>query len=569
MSYDLVIRGGTVLDGTGTEGFTADIAVRDGKIETIGKVDARGSEEIEAEGAIVTPGFVDIHTHYDGLSTWANRMNPSSHHGVTTVVMGNCGVGFAPVRETDHGMLIELMEGVEDIPGVALHEGLPWAWESFPDYLDFLESRHFDMDIATQLPHAALRVYVMGDRGARREEATPEDIAEMKRLTHEAMKAGALGFSSSRTLNHRSINGDPTPSLTAAQAELIGIAEGVKEAGTGAVLEMISDFDGFETEFEILMSMVDAGQAPMTISLLQVGQNPDGWRRLLGAIDKANNEGRTVKGQVAPRAVGLLLGLSTNRPALGTSSATLRSIMKLPMHEKLERMRDASFRQRVLEEAADMPETFFHYLWPMESNWDYEPSPQDSIASRARAKGVSSQELAYDLMMANDGEQLMYRTFANYQHGNLDICREMLLAENTVPGLGDGGAHVGIISDASFVTFLLTHWGRDRKRGSLIDLPTLVKRQTQDTARAVRLYDRGLLKAGMKADINVIDYDNLRLTHPYTVHDLPSGAPRLEQKATGYLATVVNGAVTYRNGEATDALSGRLIRGPQPLAVGQ
>jgi len=559
-SYDLVVRGGTVIDGSGAEGQTADVAIKDGKIVEVGQVSGKGQQELQAYGSIVTPGLVDIHTHYDGLATWANRMNPSSHHGVTTAVMGNCGVGFAPVRTSDHNLLVELMEGVEDIPGTALHEGLPWAWESFPEYMDFLSGRQFDMDIAAQLPHAALRVYVMGDRGAALEAATEHEIVEMRKLTREAIEAGAVGFTSSRTLNHRSINGDPTPSLTAAEAELVGIGQGLADAG-GGVLEMISDFKGLDHEFEILMSMVDAsGGAPMSISLAQGANNPDGWRKILGKIDEANAMGRKVKAQIAPRAIGVLLGLTVTRNPF-SDHATYRSIADLPLAERLALMKESGFIEKLLAERTD--DGFmarFTKIWALQADWDYEPSPEQSIASLAVKQGISPAAMAYDFMLENAGTALLYYPFANYAENTLDCCREMILAPNTVMGLGDGGAHVGAICDASFVTYLLTHWGRDRTRGELIDLPTLVKAQTWDTAQAVGFNDRGLLKAGLKGDLNIIDFDNLQAGLPHVVNDLPSGAPRLEQSAKGYVATVVNGTVTYRDGVASGELPGRLLR---------
>ncbi len=556
--YDMVVRGGTVLDGSGAPAATQDVGIKGGQIVGVGQLSGRGDREIDADGALVTPGFVDIHTHYDGLATWAERMNPSSHHGVTTAVMGNCGVGFAPVRPDDHKLLVELMEGVEDIPGTALYEGLPWAWESFPEYLDFLDARSYDMDIGTQLPHAALRVYVMGMRGAQREAATDGDIAQMRKLTAEAVRAGALGFSSSRTLNHRSITGEPTPTLTAAEAELVGIAQGLADAGTG-VLEMISDFETLDSEFDRLMAMVDVSGAPMSISLGQAGRNPDRWRRILGKIDAANEAGRTVKGQVAPRAIGILLGLTSTRHPFMDCPA-FRAIADLPLAEQVQALRDPGLKEQILGQVESG--SGYKRIWVVDEQFDYEPQPEDSIAARAQAAGCSPEALAYDLMLQQDGTQLLYTPIINYAQGNLDCCREMILADNTVMGLGDGGAHVGIICDASFITFLLTYWGRDRHEGR-IELPRLVKAQTLDTARAVGLNDRGMICPGMKADLNVIDFDNLRIEAPRTVYDLPSGAGRLEQPTQGILATVVSGEVTYTNGQATDALPGRLIRGQQ------
>ncbi len=564
-NFDLVIKSGRVVDGTGGPEKIADVAIKDGKIVEVGKVSGRANREIDAEGALVTPGFVDIHTHYDGQATWANRLNPSSHHGVTTVVMGNCGVGFAPVRPADHDLLVKLMEGVEDIPGIVLHEGLPWAWESFPEYMDYLDKRSFDMDIGAQLPHAALRIYVMGERGANREKATPEDIAQMRRLTTEAIKSGALGFSSSRTLNHRSSTGDPTPSLTAARDELVGIGQGVGDAGRG-VLEMISDFQGLDEEFETLKAMTAASGSSMTISLAQ-GLNPQGWKKLLGKIDAANADGVSMKGQIAPRAIGILMGFNcTLNPFVRYNS--YREISKLPLRERLTILQDASFRQKLL---AEDPPTGgptlllgdYSKMWVLGDPPDYEPTPEDSIAACAERQGVSPEAFALDAMLGNAGEQMLYAPFANYTDFNLDCCREMILADNTVMGLGDGGAHVGTICDASFITFLLTHWGRDRTRGELIDLPILVKAQSADTAAAVGLLDRGIIAPGKRADINVIDFENLKIHAPKMVYDLPAGGKRLEQTTEGYLCTICHGQVTYENGVATQALPGRLIRGQQ------
>ena len=562
--FDLVIRGGTVLDGTGSAGRTADVAIAGGRIASIGRIDGAGSREIDAAGALVTPGFVDIHTHYDGQATWSNRMSPSSHHGVTTVVMGNCGVGFAPVRPTDHELLVELMEGVEDIPGAVLQEGVPWAWESFPEYLDFLSERRFDMDIGAQLPHGALRVYVMGQRGADREPATPDDIAEMRRLTTQALLAGALGFSSSRTLNHRSSKRAPTPSLKAELDELLGIAGGLADADRG-VLEMISDFADLDDEFALLTQMTRTSGRPMSISLAQ-GLNPDGWRKLLGRIEAASDSGLTMRGQVAPRPIGIVLGLTTSLNPFSTRPS-YTEVAGLPLAEKIQALEDPARKARILEES---PGPGFkrlfnmmrdgHKLWVLGDPPDYEPAPEDSVGARAARQGTDAWSLAYDLLLEADGKQILYSPFANYAENNLDCCRDMILHKNTVMGLGDGGAHVGIICDASFVTTLLTHWGRDRTRGEKIDIETLVKSQSHDTARAVGLEDRGVLAQGWKADVNVIDFAKLQVRTPQIVHDLPAGGARLQQLADGYLATIVSGEITYLDGEPTDALPGRLIR---------
>jgi N-acyl-D-aspartate/D-glutamate deacylase len=562
--HDMVIRSGSVIDGTGREAFTADVAIKDGLIVEVGKVSGAGQREVDADGALVTPGFVDIHTHYDGQATWSNRMSPSSHHGVTSVVMGNCGVGFAPVRPTDHDLLIELMEGVEDIPGVALSEGLSWEWESFPDYLDYLSKRQFDMDIGAQLPHAALRVYVMGQRGADREPATAEDVLEMRRLTEEAIRAGALGFTSSRTLNHRSVRGEPTPTLQAEYDELVGMASALHSSGRG-VMEMISDFDDLDEEFSLLESMVRTAGRPMSISLAQ-GISDHGWRQVLGKIESASNAGLAMRGQVAPRPIGILLGLTTTLSPF-TTRPSFSEVATLPMAERVAALTDPMRKARILEEPTGhgfmrlfrlMDEG--RKIWLMTDPPNYEPDPKDSLHAQATSRGLDPWSYVYDMLLQNQGKALLYTPFANYAENNLDCCRDMILHKDTVMGLGDGGAHVGTICDASFITSLLTHWGRDRTRGEGIDLPTLIKCQSSDTARAVDLTDRGTLEAGMRADVNIIDFDNLNVRLPEMVNDLPAGGARLQQRADGYQMTIVKGEPTYIEGQATDALPGRLVR---------
>ncbi len=565
MPFDTLIKAGSVIDGTGAEAVTADIAIKDGRIAEIGKINARAHQTIDADGALVTPGLVDIHTHYDGQATWASRMAPSSHHGVTTVVAGNCGVGFAPVRPGDREKVIELMEGVEDIPGVVLNEGLEWAWESFPEYMDYIDQRQFDMDIGVQIPHAPLRVYVMGQRALDREPATPEDIQTMRDLTREAMAAGAIGFTSSRSINHRSSKGENTPSLQAELDEMAGIAAGIRDAGRG-VIELISDFFDLDAEFDLLEGMVASGSCPLSFTLAEGIGGPDGWQQLLRRIEQANDKGLTIRGQVAARAIGITLGLTTTLNPFSGKHA-YREMAGLSLGERMARLRDPAVRARILEEE---PSRGFSSLWQrmnnMQNVWelsedpDYEPLPEDSVGGRAQAVGRDPQEYAYDLMLERDGLAMMYMPMTNYAENNLDNCRELMMHEHTLMGLGDGGAHVGTICDASYPTFGLTHWGRDRSRGERIDLPTLVRNQTRETAHAVGLADRGELKVGLRGDVNIIDFDNLNISAPKMVYDLPSGAGRLEQKTEGYLATLVNGQVTYRNAEPTDALPGRLIR---------
>ncbi len=557
MAHDLVISGGTVVDGSGAPAFTADIAVDDGRIAEIGAIAGSAARRIDATGATVMPGFVDIHTHYDGQATWSDLLVPSSWHGVTTVVMGNCGVGFAPVRRHDRERLIELMEGVEDIPGAALHEGLQWNWESFPDYLDALDSRPHDIDLAAQVPHSALRLYVMGERGATREPATTEEIAEMGRLARAAVAAGALGFTTSRTKNHRTSRGEFTPTLTAAAEELTGIADAL---GAG-VLEVVSDFADEDEELRTVIGMAETSGRPLSISVLQVDPRPDAWRRLLAAITAANERGVRVTAQVAARPVGLLLGLQTTVNPLG-ASATARALSVLPLAEQLVELRRTEVREAVLGELRDARSLFgYDRLFPLTDPPDYEPAPEASVAASAARAGLDPAEFVFDHVLGDDGRAMLYVPFLNYSDGSLDAAREMLQHPYSVLGLGDGGAHVGTICDASFPTTMLTHWIRDRTRGPLLDLPSVVANQTSRTARAIGLGDRGTLAAGMRADINVVDLPNLRLHMPSVAYDLPAGGKRFLQRADGYLHTIVAGRPVYENGQHTGELPGRLVRG--------
>jgi N-acyl-D-aspartate/D-glutamate deacylase len=563
--FDLVIRGGTVADGTGEPLRTADVGVRDGVVAAVGSVDGKGRREIDADGALVTPGFVDIHSHYDGQATWDNQLTPSSWHGVTTVVMGNCGGGFAPVRPTDHARLVDLMEGVEDIPGAALHEGLTWDWESFPDYLDAVERVPHDIDVAAQLPHGALRLYVMGERGAQRDAATPEEIAEMGRLAREAVEAGALGFTTSRTLNHRTKSGDFTPTLTAEGAELVGIARAIGASGKG-VLQLISDFADLDVEFARVRAMSEESGRPLSVSLTQVDMRPDWWRELLDRVEQAAADGLAVRAQVAPRPIGALFGLQASlNPFLLTEA--YRSIAGKALADRVAAMREPSLRARILDEArCDHAKgwgwlTRWDKMFVLGDPPDYEPLPETSVEGRAQRLGVAADELAYDLLLEDDGRSLLYFPLFNYTDFNLDVARQMLLHDRTLVGLADGGAHVGTICDASFPTTMLTHWGRDRSRGERLDLSWIVKSMTSDTAGAVGLADRGVLAPGCKADVNVIDFERLTLHHPEMLFDLPAGGKRLVQRADGYLATVVSGEVVYEDGRHTGALPGRLVRG--------
>ena len=561
-----VIRGGTIIDGSGADPVEADIAMRGGKITAIGRALPKGDEEIDAREKIVTPGFIDVHTHYDAQVTWANAMSPTSWHGVTTAMIGNCGVGFAPCRPEQRDMLVRLMEGVEDIPEVVLTEGLPWNWTSFPDYLDALEARRYDLDVVAQVPHAALRVFVMGERGADREAATAADRAEMARLAGEGIRAGALGFSTSRTLNHKTIDGAPIATLGAAEAELTEIAMALKDAGAGW-LQVVSDFDDPEEEFALLRRLAERSGRPLTITLLQYDRRPDGWRRLLDRIAESNAAGTRITGQIRNRPTGVLLGFEISQNPFMTRPSYL-AIADLPFARRIDILRDPAFRATLLAEA---PTDAF--MAQRTARWDrvfllgdppeYEPAPETSVAARAAREGRSPDEVAYDLLLGQDGKAILYRPMTNYTAGNLDAVRDMIADPNSLIGLGDGGAHVGIMCDASSTSYMLTHWTRDRARGGLFTIPEAVRRLTHDCAKAIGLNDRGLLRLGYKADINVIDYDRLHIAAPEVVYDLPGGGRRLIQRTRGYDATLVSGVPVYRGGEATGQLPGRLVRGPR------
>ncbi|MGB5948754.1 MAG: amidohydrolase family protein [Parvibaculum sp.] len=566
---DIVIRGGMLVDGTGSAPREADVAIDKGRIVEVGKVAAKGREEIDAKGLLVTPGWVDIHTHYDGQVTWESRVTPSSIHGSTTVVMGNCGVGFAPVRSSDHDTLIRLMEGVEDIPGAALHEGLSWQWESFAEYMDAIEKLPHDIDIVTQVPHGALRVYVMGERGAKREPATADEIAEMKRLTREAIDAGAIGFSTTRTMVHRTADGDLTPTLGAADAEMVAIAEALRDAGTG-VLQWVSDFREIDHEFGLIEELTRVSGRPLSFSMVQADVMPDQWRELMRRLDGAASQGLPIKAQVQGRPVGLMLGLQGSVHPFVTRPS-YQAIAHLPLAERMAVMRDPAFRAKLIAEAPEAGHPFvnslagaYHKMFDLGDPPNYEPAPEESIAARAKATGENPDAIVYDILTANGGTGFLFFPLHNYTDFNLDNTLTMMRNPNTLFGLSDGGAHVGAICDVSVPTYMLTHWCRDRTRGERLDLPFVVKSQTKDTAEAIGLRDRGVVAPGYKADVNVIDFERLRLKPPHMVYDLPSGARRLMQEAEGYVVTIASGQVIYRDGEATGALPGRLVRGEQP-----
>ncbi|MGH1506175.1 MAG: N-acyl-D-amino-acid deacylase family protein [Acidimicrobiales bacterium] len=566
--HDLVVRGGTVVDGSGAPARTADVAIDDGVVTEVGAVSGRGAREIDADGAVVAPGFVDIHTHYDGQATWDSALAPSSWHGVTTVVMGNCGVGFAPVHTEDRERLIQLMEGVEDIPGTALHEGLPWEWSTFGQYLDYLDRRDRDIDLGTQVPHAALRLHVMGERGANREPATPDDIATMADLARQAVEDGALGFSTSRTLNHRSSLGELTPTLEAEADELVGIAQALGAAGKG-VLQVVSDFIDMDGELDLFERMAAESGRPISISIAQSPVRPDDWELELDRFADASARGVTMRGQVGARAVGLLLGLQgTLNPFMAVPA--YRDIAELPLAERVARMRQPEVKAHILETLAGPKKGESLIGGRLIHKWDlqfvlgdppdYEPDPSTSIAARAAALGVSPASLAYDELLADDGRAFLYMPVLNFTAGNLDVVGKMLAHPAAVPGLSDGGAHVGTICDVSFPTTLLQWWGRDRPEGRL-PLELLVHKQARATALAVGLEDRGLLAPGYRADLNVIDFDNLRLRAPEMAYDLPAGGKRLLQRAEGYRHTFVAGTEIMSDGASTGATPGRLVRG--------
>ena len=570
--HDLVIRGGRVVDGTGAPARLADVAIDGGLITAVGVVEAKGRREIDATGLLVTPGFVDIHTHYDGQVTWDPLLSPSCWHGVTTAIMGNCGVGFAPARPDRHDWLISLMEGVEDIPGSALAEGIKWNWETFPQYMDSLEGQKRVLDVATQVPHGSVRAYVMGERGARNEAANDDDIAAMAAIVREGVAAGALGFSTSRTMLHLSKDGEPVPGTFANKAELMGIGRALGEAGHG-VFEMASDMTPAVEEFNWMKELSAETGLPVTYALLQSPVEADKWRDMLALTDAARAEGADVTAQIACRPTGLVLGWqSTVHPFV--SRAAYRAIADLPFEQRLQKLKDPAVREAIVSEQADMSGYGvlgmilmhgFDRMFRLErdNGLDYEPAAGDSVAALAAATGKPPAEIVYDMLMERDGRGYIYLPLLNYAKFNFDHIHEMMNHPATVLSLSDGGAHCGVICDASFPTYMLTHWARDRARGPRLPLEQVVHMQTQRTAALYGLHDRGVLAPGMKADVNVIDYDRLRILPPEMVFDLPARGRRMIQRSEGYRATLVSGVVTFENGVETGEMPGQLIRGPQ------
>ncbi|MBK9558981.1 MAG: amidohydrolase family protein [Candidatus Microthrix sp.] len=576
--YDLLITGGTLVDGTGAPPRRADVAVKDGIIVAVGEsLDGEAAETIDATGRLVTPGFVDIHTHYDGQATWDSQLEPSASHGVTTVVTGNCGVGFAPVRPGKEEWLIQLMEGVEDIPGAALAEGITWGWERFTEFLDVLDTRSWAMDVGTQIPHGAVRGYVMGDAGARNEPASAEDSAEMAAHVREAIEAGALGFSTSRTLAHLAKDGEPVPGTFAEREELFALGRAIK-AGGGGVFEVaqggLTMLDRGTTTDEMgwMADLAEETGQPLAFMVLQTDTDPNLWQDVFERFDKLLERGIPMRAQVAARPFGMLVGLQTNHPF--AKRPTYDALAGLPLPERIEQLAKPAVRDAILAEADGPlnPDNPFDgigpflammtdKMFPLGTPPNYEPLAEASLGAMATAAGTDALAATYEAMLADDGKAMFMLPLFNYANGNHDAIREMLLHPGSVSSLGDAGAHCGMICDASIPTYLLTHWARDRSRGAGIDLAQAVHLQTQRTAELYGLGDRGVVEAGKKADLNVIDFETLALAQPELIHDLPAGGRRLVQYASGYDATVVSGVVTRRHDVDTGARPGRLLRG--------
>lgn len=563
-NYDLIIRGGNLIDGTGAPARSADIAVKDGRIAAMGPdIDGSAEREVDASGLLVTPGFVDVHTHYDGQATWDTHMTPSSNLGATTVVMGNCGVGFAPCKPQDRDALIELMEGVEEIPDVVMAEGLPWNWESFSDFLNALDARQRDVDIAVLYPHGPLRVYVMGQRALDREPATEEDIAEMQRLLKQGLDEGAVGFSTSRTLVHRTLSGTPVPTYQAANTELKALGSCLS-GERGHVIQMIADWNDAEDEFSILSDTARDTGAKATFTLLIIDGLPTLWREHLERIDRSQAEGLDVRGQVLSRPLGMMFGLNTSMTPF-SANPTMKSMQDLDLAEKVKRLADPDVKAQVLSEMPDNPHVFmkifarkFTAMFPMDDPIEYLPDASGSVAAIAEREGVDPASWLYDYLLRDDGHSLIYLPSVNFAEEHIP---ELLQHPHTVPALGDGGAHVGSICDSSASVYLLTKWVRDEKLMSIEEGIALLSSRPADL---YSLSDRGVLAPGMKADINLIDLDALQLRRPHIVADLPAGGKRLQQDAEGIVATFVSGKAIFEQGKATGELPGAVVRGSQP-----
>lgn len=566
MKADLIVTGGLLVDGTGGAPQTGDLAIADGRIVAVGDIsaiDPDGAEIVDAEGCIVTPGFVDIHTHYDGQAVWTDRLRPSTDHGVTTVVIGNCGVGFAPCRPADHDSLIGLMEGVEDIPGVVMAEGLDWSWESFEDFLNIVEARAHDCDIAAYLPHSPLRVYVMGERGIAREPATEADLAQMRALAARAIDAGALGCATSRLYYHRTAQGELIPSFNASEEELHALAAGIVDAG-GGVLQLVPNYENPDITDELDLMARVARQHDITVTFTGTTSTPG----IAEMLEQRRAQGADLKAQIFPRPIGMVVGLNLSWNPFYFCDA-FEPLRPMSAKERAERMRDPELRATLIAQQPDVSRfpmarqaRNFARMYPLTPGFDYEPGESDSVAARASVRGVSPEEEAYDLLLKDDGAAMMMVAMGNYADGNLDAVRSMIGLDGTVLGLGDGGAHYALICDASYPTSLLSHWVRDRIAGR-IPVQDAVRELTSKPASVVGLEDRGVLRAGCKADVNIIDLNRLELHLPYPECDLPAGGKRLLQDASGYRATILSGRVTYRDGKPTGALPGTLVRGRQ------
>lgn len=572
--FDLVIRGGHIVDGTGSPPYKGDVALIGARIAAVGNIRGNGRTEIDANGLHVTPGFVDIHTHLDGQAVWEERMKPTSWHGVTTVLMGNCGVGFAPVKDVHREGMIALMEGVEDIPNVCLTEGLDWSWETFEEYLEALERRPHDVDLCTLLPHAAMRVYVMGQRALDLEESTEEDNERMRDIVRRAMKAGAFGVSTSRMSSHQTLAGSHTPTLHATERELLSITLGMKDAGYG-VLQLISEWDAPDarTEFQMFRRVLDASGRPGLMSVTQRYHQPEVWRELLTLSREALADGTVIRPIVAPRPIGVLFGLEgTQNPFTGTR--TYQTIANLPLTERVAAMRKPQVKRAILNEDplefstfSLLPRLSHDRVFRFGNPPNYQPSSEESAAAIGRRENKPTAEVVYDMLLEDDGKALLFSPIVNYMNNSMDACREMVNDRNALFGLGDGGAHVGFITDASFPTYLLSYWARDAEEP--LDLADVVHRLTDVNARAIGLYDRGRLLPGYKADINLLDLEKLAIEKPYLTHDLPAGGTRLMQKARGIAMTIMSGVPTYQDGEPLAALPGQVMRGPQAAPVDQ
>ena len=565
--FDMVIRGGTVADGSGGQVVEADLAISDGRIAAVGRVLGSGREEIDARGQLVTPGFVDVHTHYDGQLCWSERLTPSSNHGVTTVVTGNCGVGFAPCRPEQRDDLIRLMEGVEDIPEVVMTEGLPWDWRSFPDFLDAVERKPHDIDFAVLLPHSPMRVFVMGDRAVRLEAATEADRAAMRAIAKEAMLAGAAGFSTSRNIFHQASDGSPVPTLSADEAELREIALGLADAGRGRLQAITVTENQRVEDYELLHRVARAAGRPLSYTLLPIERVPNLWREVLDSMALENASGGDVKAQVFNRPVGVILGLETNHHLFSRHPFYIERLEGLSLAERVAEMRRPEVRQLLMGPTGNDFHVLaassmrrFDRMFAMGEPANYEPDPSTSVAAIAASRGLSPEAVVYDMLLADDGRAKLLVAATGYGGGNLDEVLDMLRSNGTVLALGDGGAHYGLVCDASYTTYTLTHWARDRRRGGRLELGEAVRMLTAEPASLYGFRDRGLLAPGMKADVNVIDLDRLTLHAPTVIRDLPAGGRRLTQDVDGYRATLVSGVPIQREGKDTGARVGRLVR---------